>query len=192
MVAARAARAVARAAAPQRGAASAAAASAVGGESGALPPNLVLDDFAAGLMESGRAPAAAAAADYATEAVKVLPVLSFRAPGDASGASLTLDNRVFGVPIRQDLVHRVVLWQRANARRDYYATKTQSEVSGTGKKPHAQKKTGQARAGSFRSNLRRGGARVHGPVIRDWSQSLQKKGARARARGRGRARGGRV
>ena len=153
-----------------------------GGGGGALPPNLQLDGFAAALMEAGAAPAAAAP-DYAVEAVKTLPVLLFGAPGAPPSSTLTLDNRVFGAPLRPDLVHRVVLWQRANARRDYYATKTQSEVSGTGKKPHAQKKTGAARAGSWRANLRRGGARAHGPVIRDWSQSLQKKGARWRQRG---------
>merc|ERR1712087_139007 len=49
-----------------------------------------------------------------------------------------------------------------------HKTKTISEVSGTGKKPHAQKGSGRARHGTLRSPQMRGGAVVHGPVLRKY------------------------
>ena len=82
---------------------------------------------------------------------------------------------LFDLDVRIDLIKRAVDWQRAKARSGLHKTKTISEVSGTGKKPFAQKGTGRARQGSLRSNHMRGGGVVHGPVVRDHSIKLPKK-----------------
>ncbi|XP_058098695.1 uncharacterized protein LOC131243382 isoform X2 [Magnolia sinica] len=57
---------------------------------------------------------------------------------------------VFDVPIRKDIVHRVVRWQLAKRQQGTHSTKTISEVSGTGRKPYPQKGTGRARHGTLR------------------------------------------
>ncbi|KAI5060322.1 hypothetical protein GOP47_0024742 [Adiantum capillus-veneris] len=82
---------------------------------------------------------------------------------------------VFDVPIRRDIVHRVVVWQLAKRRQGTHSTKTISEVSGTGRKPYKQKGTGQARHGTLRGPQFRHGARMHGPKPRDYSYTLPKK-----------------
>ncbi|MCH2546808.1 MAG: 50S ribosomal protein L4 [Alphaproteobacteria bacterium] len=92
----------------------------------------------------------------------------------ASG-ELDLDKAVFGVPVRADILQRVVEWQRAKARAGTHKTKGISEISGTTKKPFRQKGTGNARAGSLRSAQRRGGATIFGPVVRSHAYSLPKK-----------------
>ncbi len=63
----------------------------------------------------------------------------------------------------------------AARRRGTASTRTMGEVRGTGKKPYAQKGTGNARAGSFASPLWRGGGVVFGPKPRDWSIKLTRK-----------------
>src|ERR1700728_352349 len=88
---------------------------------------------------------------------------------------IELDDAVFGVPVRQDLIHRAINWQLAKRRSGNHKTKGISEISGTTKKPYAQKGTGRARQGSLRSPQFRGGARIFGPVVRDHGFSLQKK-----------------
>ena len=86
-----------------------------------------------------------------------------------------VDQDVFDVDYMHDIVHRVVEWQRAKARRGTRVAKTISEVRGTTKKPHRQKGTGNARQGSLRAVHMRGGGVAHGPVQRDHSFSLPKK-----------------
>ncbi|KAI3982693.1 hypothetical protein MKX01_010176 [Papaver californicum] len=88
---------------------------------------------------------------------------------------MCLAGDVFDVPIRKDIVHRVVKWQLANRRQGTHSTKTISEVSGTGKKPWPQKNTGRARHGSLRGPQFRHGAIMHGPKPRDYAMKLQKK-----------------
>jgi large subunit ribosomal protein L4 len=101
------------------------------------------------------------------------------APASASSAeekaTVVLDNRVFGVPIRRDLVHRVVVWQRARWRAGTAHTKTRAEVSGGGKRPWKQKGGGRARHGSIRSPIWRGGGKAHGKKRRDFSIKLNRK-----------------
>lgn len=92
----------------------------------------------------------------------------------ASG-ELTLDEAVFGLPVRADILQRVVEWQRAKARAGTHKTKGISELSGTTKKPFRQKGTGNARQGSLRSPQYRGGATIFGPVVRSHEYSLNKK-----------------
>jgi large subunit ribosomal protein L4 len=94
-------------------------------------------------------------------------------------AAVTLHGDVFDAPIRRDLVHRVVRWQLAKRQAGTHAAKDRSEVSGTGKKPHAQKGTGRARAGTRRAPQHRGGGAAHGPRPRSHAHDLQRKVRRA-------------
>ncbi len=93
----------------------------------------------------------------------------------AEGDGVTLDGDVFDVPIRVDIVHRVVRWQLAKKQAGTHSTKDRSEVSGTGKKPHPQKGTGRARAGTKRAPHHRGGGVAHGPRPRSHAHKLQRK-----------------
>ena len=86
-----------------------------------------------------------------------------------------LADSIFGIDPRADILHRVVTWQRANARAGTHAVKTVSDVAGSGKKAFKQKKTGNAREGERYNVHMRGGGVVHGPVVRDHSIDLPKK-----------------
>ena len=88
---------------------------------------------------------------------------------------IELADEVFGLPLRTDLLHRMVNWQLAKRRSGNHKTKTVSEISGTGKKPYKQKGTGRARQGSLRSAQFRGGATIFGPVVRSHEHDLTKK-----------------
>ncbi len=92
-----------------------------------------------------------------------------------AAGEITLDKSVFGVEIRQDILHRMVNYQLAKRRSGNHKAKKRNEISGTGKKPWAQKGTGRARAGDLKRNIDRGGATVHGPVVRSHSVDLPKK-----------------
>jgi len=101
---------------------------------------------------------------------------------------------IFDVDANVPLIHQVVVAQRAAARQGTHSTKTRGEVSGGGRKPHAQKGTGRARQGSTRAPQFAGGGVVHGPQPRDYSQRTPKKMKAAALRGAlsDRARAGRV
>ena len=88
---------------------------------------------------------------------------------------IELADAVFGLPIRRDILARVVNWQLAKRRAGTHKTKGISEIRGTTKKPYKQKGTGRARQGSLRSPQFRGGARIFGPVVRSHAFDLQKK-----------------
>ena len=88
---------------------------------------------------------------------------------------IELDDEIFGVPVREDLIFRAVNWQLAKRRSGNHKTKGISEISGTTKKPYNQKGTGRARQGSLRSPQFRGGARIFGPVVRSHEHDLTKK-----------------
>lgn len=94
--------------------------------------------------------------------------------GKKSG-SVELDAALFDVNISIPLVHQVVVAQMAAARQGTQSTKRHGEVSGTGKKPFAQKGTGRARQGSLRAPQMRGGYVTHGPKPRDYDQRTPKK-----------------
>ena len=89
--------------------------------------------------------------------------------------SVDLDDGVFGVSIKEPLVHSVVVMQRASLRQGTASTKGRGEVSGTGKKPWKQKGSGRARAGSNRSPVWRHGGTVFGPRPRGYDFSIPKK-----------------
>jgi len=88
---------------------------------------------------------------------------------------LALNEALFGLTPRKDILHRVVNWQLAKRRSGTHKTKTISEIVGTTKKPWNQKGTGRARAGSLRSPHFRGGATAFGPVVRSHAVDLPKK-----------------
>ena len=88
---------------------------------------------------------------------------------------IELADEVFGLPIRRDILARVVNWQLAKRRSGTHKTKGIGEIQGTTKKPYKQKGTGRARQGSLRSPQFRGGARIFGPVVRSHAFDLQKK-----------------
>jgi large subunit ribosomal protein L4 len=88
---------------------------------------------------------------------------------------IELAEEVFGLPVRADILARVVSWQLAKRRAGTHKTKGISDISGTTKKPYKQKGTGRARQGSLRSPQFRGGAVIFGPVVRSHEFGLQKK-----------------
>ena len=88
---------------------------------------------------------------------------------------IELADEVFGLPVRRDILARVVNWQLAKRRAGTHKAKGISDISGTTKKPYKQKGTGRARQGSLRSPQFRGGAVIFGPVVRDHGFGLQKK-----------------
>jgi large subunit ribosomal protein L4 len=92
-----------------------------------------------------------------------------------SVGEIELDDAIFGVAVREDLIYRAVNWQLAKRRGGNHKTKGISEISGTTKKPYNQKGTGRARQGSLRSPQFRGGARIFGPVVRSHEHDLTKK-----------------
>jgi large subunit ribosomal protein L4 len=75
-------------------------------------------------------------------------------------SEIDLSEKTFGVEFNEPLVHQVVVAYRNNGRSGTRKQKTRREVSGGGRKPHAQKGSGQARAGSIRSPLWRGGGKT--------------------------------
>ena len=89
--------------------------------------------------------------------------------------SLELSEVVFGYPAKPHLVYEAVCHFRAVARAGTAATRNRVDVSGGGRKPYRQKKTGRARAGSIRSPLWRGGGTVHGPKPRDYSYNFPRR-----------------
>ena len=89
--------------------------------------------------------------------------------------TMTLSDKVFGQEVNKPLIHQVVVAQLANRRQGTKSALTRAEVSGGGRKPWRQKKTGRARHGSTRSPQWRHGGVVFAPKPRDFSQKINKK-----------------
>ncbi len=88
---------------------------------------------------------------------------------------IEVSDYVFGIPFNNAVVHQAVVSQLANARQGTADSKTRGEVAGSTRKLFAQKHTGNARAGSIKSPLRKGGGIVFGPHPRDYRQNMPKK-----------------
>ncbi len=89
---------------------------------------------------------------------------------------IELNDAVFGLEMRKDILQRVVEWQRARARAGTHKTKQRNEVSRTTKKAYRQKGTGNARMGAAKTAPHHvGGGRAHGPVVRSHEYKLPKK-----------------
>ncbi len=93
----------------------------------------------------------------------------------AKAADIELNDAVFGVEPRADILHRVVTWQLEKRRAPARATRERSEVNRTGKKFGRQKGGGTARHGDRRAPIFVGGGKAHGARARDFNPSLNKK-----------------
>ncbi len=88
---------------------------------------------------------------------------------------IELNDAVFGLPVRKDILARVVDWQLAKRRAGTASTKTRGEINASTKKIYRQKGTGRARHGAKSANIFRGGGRAHGPRPRSFEYALPKK-----------------
>ncbi len=91
------------------------------------------------------------------------------------GSEIELSDDVFGVEPRADILHRVVTWQLEKRRGTARAARERSDVARTGKKFGRQKGGGTARHGDRRAPIFIGGGKAHGPRVRDFNPSLNKK-----------------
>ena len=89
--------------------------------------------------------------------------------------SVTLDEALFGLDPRADILHRVVRWQRARAQAGTHSVLTRAEVSYSTKKIYRQKGTGGARHGSRKAPIFRHGGVYKGPTPRSHAFDLPKK-----------------
>ncbi|UVO54536.1 50S ribosomal protein L4 [Sphingomonas sp. SUN039] len=102
-----------------------------------------------------------------------LKVQSFDAK--AKAADIELNDDVFGVEPRADILHRVVTWQLEKRRATARPTRERADVARTGKKFGNQKGGGTARHGNRRGPTFIGGGKAHGARLRDFNPSLNKK-----------------
>jgi large subunit ribosomal protein L4 len=101
--------------------------------------------------------------------------------GNAVG-TVEIDPAEFGGKINRQLLHDVVLMHLANQRAGTHSTLRRGEVAGSTKKLFRQKGTGNARAGTRRTNKRKGGGTAKGPKPRDYEYHLPKKAVKAATR----------
>lgn len=97
------------------------------------------------------------------------------ATGKESSKSVSVSDDVFGREFNEALVHQVVTAYMAGGRAGTKAQKNRSDVSGGGKKPHSQKGSGRARAGTIRSPLWRSGGTTFAARPQDWTQKVNRK-----------------
>ncbi|MFO1254308.1 MAG: 50S ribosomal protein L4 [Sphingomonadaceae bacterium] len=95
--------------------------------------------------------------------------------GSAAKGEVELNDAVFGLEPRADILHRVVTWQLENRRGTARPTRERSDVARTGKKFGRQKGGGTARHGDRRAPVFIGGGKAHGARLRDFDVSLNKK-----------------
>ncbi len=93
----------------------------------------------------------------------------------APAGEIELDDAVFGLEPRADILHRVVRWQLAKRRAGTHKTKSRGEVSYSTKKIYRQKGTGGARHGDKGVTQMRHGGNAKGPVVRSHEHDLPKK-----------------
>jgi len=92
--------------------------------------------------------------------------------------TITLDDKVFGLPVNDDVIYYAITNELANMRVGTACTKTRAEVHGSNAKPYKQKGTGNARRGDKKSPVMVGGGTIFGPKPRDFSYSMPKKAKR--------------
>jgi large subunit ribosomal protein L4 len=95
--------------------------------------------------------------------------------GSAATGEIELNDAVFGLEPRADILHRVVTWQLENRRGIARGARERSDVARTGKKFGNQKGGGTARHGDRKAPIFIGGGKAHGPRVRDFNLSLNKK-----------------
>jgi large subunit ribosomal protein L4 len=94
---------------------------------------------------------------------------------EAAAGDIDLDDAIFGIEPRADILHRVVTWQLEKRRGTARATRERADVARTGKKLGRQKGGGTARHGDRRAPIFVGGGKAHGARLRDFNPSLNKK-----------------
>ncbi|SON56072.1 50S ribosomal protein L4 [Hartmannibacter diazotrophicus] len=93
----------------------------------------------------------------------------------AAAGSIALNDEIFGLDPRADLLQRVVRWQLAKRQAGTHFAKTRTDGNRTGKKMYRQKGTGGARHGDKNAPQFRGGGKAFGPVVRSHAHDLPKK-----------------
>jgi len=97
----------------------------------------------------------------------------------ANGSELEVSDTSFGAEYNEALVHQLVVAYMNGGRSGTKRQKSRAEVSGGGRKPHSQKGTGRARAGSIRSPIWVGGGRAFAARPRNYEQKVNRKMYRA-------------
>ena len=97
----------------------------------------------------------------------------------ANGSELSVSDTTFGAAYNEALVHQLVTAYMAAGRAGTKRQKSRAEVRGGGRKPHSQKGTGRARAGSIRSPIWVGGGRAFAARPRNYEQKVNRKMYRA-------------
>lgn len=92
-----------------------------------------------------------------------------------AGADIELNDEVFGLDPRADILHRVVTWQLEKRRATARGTRERADVARSGKKLGRQKGGGVARHGDRRAPVFIGGGKAHGARVRDFNPGLNKK-----------------
>ena len=90
-------------------------------------------------------------------------------------SQVELEDDIFNIPVRSNVLHEVVTMQLANRRAGSASVKHRSDVKGSRRKLFRQKGTGRARRGDIKSPLLRGGGSVFGPDTRSYSYKVPKK-----------------
>jgi large subunit ribosomal protein L4 len=99
----------------------------------------------------------------------------YKVTGEESGRTVELRDEIFGVNPSDHAIYLDVKQFLANSRQGTHKSKERAEIAGSTRKIKRQKGTGTARAGSIKSPVFRGGGRVFGPRVRDYSFKLNKK-----------------
>jgi large subunit ribosomal protein L4 len=116
-----------------------------------------------------------------TSGATMLTLNVYNRQGDSVG-TVEINPKEFGGTINRQLLHDVVVMHLANQRAGTHSTLRRGEVAGSTKKLFRQKGTGNARAGTRRTNKRRGGGTAKGPKPRDYEYHMPKKMVRAATR----------
>lgn len=99
----------------------------------------------------------------------------YKIDGTQTGTPVNLPESVFNIEPNDHVIYQAVRTQLSNSRQGTFGSKTRSEVRGGGKKPWRQKGRGTARAGSSRSSVWVGGARIFGPKAHEFNLKITKK-----------------
>ena len=92
--------------------------------------------------------------------------------------TIALDDKVFGLPVNEDVIYYAINNELANMRVGTACTKGRAEVHGSNAKPYKQKGTGNARRGDKKSPITVGGGTIFGPKPRDFSYAIPKQAKR--------------
>ncbi|KPK95860.1 hypothetical protein AMJ80_03115 [bacterium SM23_31] len=102
-----------------------------------------------------------------------LPI--YKLDGTQSGDTVILNEQVFGTEPKDHLVYRVIVSHLAAQRQGTHMVRNRALVSGSGRKLYRQKGTGRSRAGTAKTNIRRGGGRAFGPKPHKYTVGINKK-----------------